>query len=251
MLIALAAAVGLLMGHLLDLVFDRFYTGESIGGALWRCSECRAPFRTVFLAPYVGFLQARGRCPDCGRPLPVRALVLPAGGAALFAASRLVFDEDFGGALLAGFFATVFLALTLTDLDRRLLPNRIVYPSVLLACALSWGWPDTSVAEVFAGGGAAVLLAAALLALSLPFGKGAFGMGDVKMIFLMGLVLGVPAVLPALFIGTLAAGAVALLLVATRLRGRRDYIPHGPFLALGAVIALFWGHAIWDWYTGP
>jgi len=155
-----------------------------------------------------------------------------------------------GPGLLGGLFATIFLTLTLTDLERRLLPNRIVYPSILLAAALSWGWPDNSVVEVLAGGGVAVAIAALLLLVSLPFGRGAFGLGDVKMIVLMGFVTGLPSVLIGVFVGTIAGAVAAAFLIITGLRSRRDYIPHGPFLALGAVVAIFWGPQIWDWYRG-
>src|SRR3989304_4060386 len=71
-----------------------------------------------------------GPCGACGRWLPLHAFLLAPGGAALFATSQLVF-EDLGPALLAGFFATIFLALAFTDLERRLLPNRVVYPSIV------------------------------------------------------------------------------------------------------------------------
>jgi prepilin signal peptidase PulO-like enzyme (type II secretory pathway) len=74
---------------------------------------------------------------------------------------------------------------------------------------------------------------------SLLFGAEAFGLGDVKMIVLIGFVVGFPAVVFALFLGTIMAGLVAGVLVVTRIRTLRDYIPHGPFLALGAVVALF------------
>ncbi len=250
MLILLAAAIGLLIGHLIDLVFRHFYTDERTGGRVYRCSECRASLRPVYALPILSFALTRGRCADCGKALPLRALLLPAGSAALFVVSCLVFEDGFGAALLGGLFSTVFLALTFTDLDRRLLPNRIVYPSILLAAALSWGWPETSVVEVFAGGATAALVAGTLLLLSLPFGAQAFGMGDVKMIVLMGFVLGVPSILVGIFIGTFTGGGAAAFLLATRLRSRRDYIPHGPFLAIGAVTALFWGQGIWDWYAG-
>lgn len=165
----------------------------------------------------------------------------------MFAVSALVFDS-LGPALLAGTYASIFLALTLTDLERRLIPNRVVYPALLLAAALSWAWPDTSVGQVFAGGLVAAGIAAGILVLSLPFGADAFGMGDVKMIVLVGLVVGLPAVIIGVLVGTLAAGVAAVLLLLSGRLGRRDYLPHGPFLALGAVVALFWGQDVWDWY---
>jgi prepilin signal peptidase PulO-like enzyme (type II secretory pathway) len=158
------------------------------------------------------------------------------------------FGRELGAGLLGGAFATMFFTLALTDMEKRLLPNRIIYPSIVFAVAFSWGWPETSVVEILAGGGVGVLIAAVLLLLSLPFGSEAFGMGDVKMIVLMGFVLGVPSVVVGVFLGTFIAGGAAAFLLITRLRSRKDYIPHGPFLAIGAVIALWWGQNIWDYY---
>lgn len=247
--ILIAAIAGLAMGHLMDLLFVRFYTSEPLDGPLFRCAKCRAPIRPVYFVPLAGLFTSGGRCPDCNERFPWRMLVLPVGGALLFAAAAAVFDDTAGG-LLAGFFATVFLTLTLTDLDRRLLPNRIVYPATLIAIAVSWAWPDRSVVEMLAGGLVAIAIAIALLAISLPFGPGAFGMGDVKMIVLIGFVVGLPSVLVGVVIGTLAAALVVGILVVTRLRKSSDYIPHGPFLALGAILALFWGAEIWDAYRG-
>jgi prepilin signal peptidase PulO-like enzyme (type II secretory pathway) len=197
----------------------------------------------------VGIVVAGGACPDCGARLPWRAMLLPLGSALMFAASYLVFD-DFWPGLLGGFFASIFLLLTLTDLDRRLLPNRIVYPSILVAAALSWVWPESSVLEVLAGGAVAVGIGVFLLLFSLLFGENAFGMGDVKMIILIGFVVGIPSVGIAVVLGTFAGGVGAAILLLFRVMGRRDYIPHGPFLALGAIIAMFWGQDIWDWYVG-
>jgi prepilin signal peptidase PulO-like enzyme (type II secretory pathway) len=143
----------------------------------------------------------------------------------------------------------MFFTLALTDMETRLLPNRIVYSGIVLAALFSWGWPEASIVEVFAGGGVGILIAGLFLLFSLPFGPDAYGMGDVKMIVLMGFVLGAPSVLVGVVVGTFAAGAVAAFLLITRLRGRKDTIPHGPFLALGAVIALWWGSNIWDAYV--
>jgi len=244
----IAAVVGLFVGQAFHLVFDRVYTDTPLGGPLNRCPACRASLHPAHTLPLVGLVLSRGRCPHCSARFPWHALLLPVGAAALFAVSTLVFDE-LGAGLLGGFFATVFLVLTLTDLDRRLIPNRIVYPSVVLAIALSWGWPDSSVVDVLAGGLVGVAIAAGLLLFSLPFGVNAFGMGDVKMIVLIGFVVGLPAIIVGAFLGTIGGGVAAALLLLLRLRSRRDYIPHGPFLALGAIVALFWGQDIWDWYT--
>jgi prepilin signal peptidase PulO-like enzyme (type II secretory pathway) len=247
--VVIAALAGLVLGHAVDLVFPRFYTGEALGGPLYRCASCRFPLRPIFGVPVIGYLAHDGKCPDCSEKLPIHALLLAPGAAAIFVASTLVFD-DLGAGLLGGFFGTVFLTLTFTDFERRLLPNRIVYPSVLIAIALSWAWPDSSFVDILAGGLVAIGIAAALLMLSLPFGAGAFGMGDVKMIVLIGFVVGLPAVAVGVVLGTFAAAAVTLTLMALRIVGRKDYVAHGPFLAFGAVLAMWWGEDIWDAYRG-
>jgi len=236
--IFLAALIGFAFGHVVHLVFDRFFSGEPLRGPFYECPACRSPITATSAIPYATLVLSGGRCPKCGEKLPWRAVILPAGAAGLFALSYLAFDE-FGAGLLGGFFATVFLTLTFTDLERRLLPNRIVYPSILLAIAFCWAWPDTSWVQILAGGAVAIGIAVLIYLFSLLFGPEAFGMGDVKMIVLIGFVVGFPAVIVAVLLGTIAAGIVAAVLVVTRIRGLRDYVAHGPFLAFGAVLALF------------
>jgi len=236
--IFLAALIGFAFGQLVHLVFDRFFSGEPLRGPFYECPACRSPITATSAIPYATIVLSGGRCPKCGEKLPWRTVILPAGAAGLFALSYLAFDE-FGAGLLGGFFATVFLTLTFTDLERRLLPNRIVYPSILLAIAFCWAWPDTSWAQILAGGAVAIGIAVLIYLFSLLFGPEAFGMGDVKMIVLIGFVVGFPAVIVAVLLGTIAAGIVAAVLVVTRIRGLRDYVAHGPFLAFGAVLALF------------
>ncbi|HET8943210.1 MAG TPA: A24 family peptidase [Dehalococcoidia bacterium] len=248
--VVIVGVIGLLCGHAIDLLWGRFYTGEQIIRPLHRCAECKTPSKPLYLLPFGGLLWGGARCPDCGASLNLRAIYLPVAAVLLFIVSWDSFGRELGAGVLGGFFATIFFTLALTDLETRLLPNRIIYPSILLAIAFCWAWPDTSVTEILAGGGIAVAISVALLLLSLPFGSDAFGMGDVKMIVLMGFVLGIPSVLVAVVLGTLAAGVGAALLLVTGLRGRKDYIPHGPFLSIGAILALWWGANIWDAYTG-
>ena len=237
-MIFLAALIGFAFGHVVHLVFDRFFSGEPLRGPFYECPACRSPITATSAIPYATIVLSGGRCPKCGEKFPWRAVILPAGAAGLFALSYLAFDE-FGAGLLGGFFATVFLTLTFTDLERRLLPNRIVYPSILLAIAFCWAWPNTSWVQILAGGAVAIGIVVLIYLFSRLFGPEAFGMGDVKMIVLIGFVVGFPAVIVAVLLGTIAAGVVAAVLVVTRIRGLRDYVAHGPFLAFGAVLALF------------
>jgi leader peptidase (prepilin peptidase)/N-methyltransferase len=240
-----AAFLGLIIGHLLELFLDRFYSDSPVRAPLVRCSACRSPLRLIYLLPLLGYISYRGRCPDCYQRLPVRALLLPVGSALLFALAALTSDE-WGPTILTGLFAAIFLALAATDLERRLIPNRVVYPAMLLAMAVSWAWPDRTVAQVFAGGGLAFAIMLAVYIVSL----GRFGFGDVKMATLMGFAAGFPAMILGLFFTAISAGLVAGFVLLTGIMRRGQYMPYGPFIAIGAIISLLWGDTIVDWYTG-
>ena len=240
-----AALIGLLVGHTVELSLDRSYSDSSLGGPPTRCPTCRSPIRAADLLPVAGYLLHLGRCPDCHQRLPLRALFLAPASALCFALAALATD-DWGATVLTGIFCAIFLALLFTDLERRLIPNRIVYPAALLAMAVSWAWPDRSAAQVFAGGG----LAFAIMLLMYIISMGRFGFGDVKMATLMGLAAGFPAMTVGLFFTAISAGLVALALLLTRIVRRGEYMPYGPFIALGAIVSLLWGAAIIDWYTG-
>jgi leader peptidase (prepilin peptidase)/N-methyltransferase len=234
----------------MDMFLDRFYSDEPLRQPLYRCPACRSSrVDLAFFWPLLGYLRHRGRCPACGERLPHRALFLPVGGGVLFSLAFFAVD-GVGAALLSGFFATLFLAMATTDLERRLIPNRIVYPAMVLAAALTWAWPaaDNAVGspwqDRFLGGGVAFALMLALYIL----GRGALGFGDVKMAALMGLVVGLGASIVGLLLMTLSAAAVILVLLALRILHRGDYIPYGPFIALGAIVVILWSGPILDWY---
>jgi prepilin signal peptidase PulO-like enzyme (type II secretory pathway) len=145
-------------------------------------------------------------------------------------------------ALIAAVFCWVLVIVTRTDLEHRLIPDRIVIPGAVLVL-VGRTIDDPSIEWILAGLGAGLGLF--LLVVAYPRGM---GLGDVKLAFFMGCGLGL-AVVVALFLGFVAAAAPAIaLLVQHGSAARKQKIPLGPFLALGAVIALFAGDAILDWY---
>jgi leader peptidase (prepilin peptidase)/N-methyltransferase len=173
----------------------------------------------------------------------LRAFTIPAG--ALVAA--LAFRPDQPGGLesaVTAAFCLLLVSISSTDFDRRRIPNVLVYPGVVAALLVAPFWDDRSVGDVLFGGlaalGAAVLLLLVGLAVGLAFraGESAFGIGDAKLIILIGLLTGWPAILTALLIGILLAGVVAVALLL--FRGRGTMYSYGPFLAAGAVVVLLW-----------
>ncbi|GAB4333986.1 MAG: hypothetical protein Kow0010_20790 [Dehalococcoidia bacterium] len=147
---------------------------------------------------------------------------------------------DAGPALMVATFALGLVVLASTDLERRRIPNRLTYPLMGAAAALSWAWPDRGTGDIWAGAAVAAGVAAAMFALGLVFGAAArttaFGLGDAKLIVLLGLLLGWPAVMSGLVFALLAGGAFSLgMIVSGRARGTFSY---GPFLAFGGLVVL-------------
>lgn len=171
-----------------------------------------------------------------GRPVGWRTLVCIATGAIAFGLLPGRLGDDRVAALLFGaWFVTLVIGLA-TDLDQRLLPDELTLPVIPIALlyALSGGnplvGPDWPVAVV-----AAIAIPAVLYLPSIPFGAGAFGIGDVKLLVGVGLLTGASRALGGVLVGLVVAGVTLLVLLALRRIGRRSYVPFGPFLILGAL----------------
>jgi leader peptidase (prepilin peptidase)/N-methyltransferase len=165
--------------------------------------------------------------------------------AALFAATVLVLGADDGGELALGLvFCALLVVVTLTDLDRRVIPNAVLLAGTVSGVAIAAATDAASLGErVMAAATAGGLLF--LVALAYPRGM---GMGDVKLAAVMGLYLG-SAVAPALLIAFATGALLGLVLIARGgFAARKRAIPFGPFLALGGVVALWCGGAVVDWY---
>ena len=153
-------------------------------------------------------------------------------------------DTEFRYLLLAGL-AIALVTAAVTDLRRRQIDNWL-NAAVALAAPLYWWatglslWPGVAIQIGMA--------MAVFFGFAIVFGGGGMGGGDVKFAAALGFWLGWPGILLGLFIGFVAGGAISLLLLATGLRGRKDFIPFGPFIALGAWIALLYGKNILAWY---
>ena len=242
-LAALAFAPGLAIGSFLNVVAARLPLHRSIVSPGSACMSCETPLAWYDNVPLVSFLLLRGRCRHCGASIPWRYPVVEAATALLIAGAALKFgwSREFG---VAAAFAAVLVTVSATDLERRIIPNRIVVPgAVVLLAAQTLIHP--SVEWIAAALGASMFFF--LAALAYP---GGMGMGDVKLAFLMGAVLGrtVPV---ALLAGMLFALAPSVVLLARHGNAARKMaIPFGPFLALGGLLALFAGHPILNWYLG-
>jgi leader peptidase (prepilin peptidase)/N-methyltransferase len=242
--VALATLFGAVIGSFLNVVAYRLPRSESLAHPGSRCPHCETPIKARDNIPVLGWLALRGRCRQCHEPIAVRYPLVEALSAVLAVAVVLVkhspHDLALGLTLVA-----VLIAVSLIDLDHRIIPNRITAPAAVAAVAIGLATrPSGVVAQLASGAAAAGFLL--IFALAYPAGM---GMGDVKLAGVLGLFLG-PSVAVAIMIAVVAGSLVGGFLMA-RLgvkEGRKTGIPFGPYLALGGVVALLVGPAVLHWY---
>jgi leader peptidase (prepilin peptidase)/N-methyltransferase len=236
-LAALALAPGLARGSVLNVVAARVPLRRSIVRPPSACMECGHEIAWHDNVPVLSWLLLRGRCRDCGTHIPARYPLVEAVSGLLVAACVWTFGLH-AEAAVAAFFCLALVAVSATDLEHRIIPNRIVLPAaavVLVAQTAVHPSPEWAIGALAAS---AFLLVAAL---AYP---GGMGMGDVKLALLLGAMLGrtVPV---ALFVGMAAALVPGIVLLARHgSKGRKMGVPLAPVLALGSLVALFWGHPL-------
>jgi leader peptidase (prepilin peptidase) / N-methyltransferase len=232
---------GLALGSFLGVVVARVPLRRSVVRPGSACMSCETPIPWYDNVPVLSYALLRGRCRRCGTRIPPRDLAIELSTACLLVGCVLAFGFTLQAAAAAIGCAALVVA-TATDLERRIVPNRVVLPAFVAVLALntiahpSPEWPLGAV------GAAGFLLAAAL---AYP---GGMGMGDVKLALLIGAMLGRMTPVGVLLGLLLALIPSVVLLVRHGSRARRLAIPLAPFLAAGAVVALFAGQHILDAY---
>ena len=242
----LAFLGGLLVGSFITVVAHRVPRGESIVGGRSHCPSCGAQIAARDNIPVVSWLLLRGRARCCGAPISPRYPLAELAVAALFAATTLVYLDDPAEIAIGLVFVAMLAAITLTDLERRIIPNKILVVGAIACLAIVAATDPGSLPERLA---AAAIGGGVMFAVVLAYPAG-MGLGDVKLVAVMGLFLGralAPAVLAALLAGTI----VGLVLIARHgSEARKRAIPFGPFLALGGVVGLLVGEQLVDLYLG-
>ena len=235
---------GLVIGSFVTVVGYRVPRGESIVGPRSRCTTCGAQIAAYDNIPVFSWVILRGRSRCCGDRISARYPVTELSLGALYLATVAVLWGDATEVVLGLVFVTALVAVTLTDLDRRVIPNKILLVTAVAGVAVAAvgdpsSLPERAIAAAAAGGGLF------LVALAYPRGM---GLGDVKLAAVMGLYLG-RNVAPALLVALVTGSIVGLAMIARHgAEARKRAIPFGPFLALGGVVGLLAGDQLVDWY---
>ncbi len=243
--ITFAGVLGAIFGSFLNVVIHRLPRHESVVSPASHCPGCDMPVRPYDNIPILSWLLLRGHCRGCGEPISPRYPLVEAGTAALCVGAVLAHDSVSSIALSIALILIVVPAAVI-DLEHKIIPNKITALGAGLALVLGTALdPSGEVTRLIAGAAAGGFLLIAALAY-----PGGMGMGDVKLAAVMGLFLG-SAVAPAILIALVSGVTVGAVVVAHKgaAEGRKTAIPFGPFLAFGALVAVFVGQDIVQLYV--
>ncbi len=257
MLGVIVFAIGASVGSFVNVVSDRVPSGKSIVRPRSYCDACQRPLSNLENVPILSFLWLRGKCRTCDARIPGRVIAIEGLTGAIFVLVYLKFGlgVEF---LVLGAAAALLLTVAVIDLEHKLILYRITFPSIALLIVASPFWAQLGFTRHFLGSSDMI----ASVSNSLVAGLGAFlfffvihvvyppgmGGGDPWLAGLIGLLVGLPGVIVAVWGGIVSGGLVAIALLALRLKGRKDEIPFGPFLALAGIATLLWGPEIMSGY---
>ena len=239
---------GLAVGSFLNVCITRLPADESVVTPGSRCRSCRTPIRWFDNIPAVSYVMLAGQCRQCRSPIGVRYPMVEIATALAFGLQAFVHWPDLPLIFARLVLTALLVVLFSTDLETRRLPNLLTIPGTVVGLALSLALPPgfaASVAGVALGGGVLLLLRWIWLRAT---GVDGMGLGDVKMLAMIGAFLGWQQVIVVLFLASISGAVAGILLVASG-RSMQSSLPFGTFLAIAAFIAALVGDDLFAWYV--
>jgi len=241
---------GALIGSFLNVCIYRLPRHESVAWPGSHCPACGHPIAWYDNLPLLSYLMLAGRCRHCAVRIPWRYPVVEALNALGYLGLLWFFGPSWA-TVAYGLLYSALLVVAGTDLSHKIIPNVITFPGMIVgllsaATILPLGLVNGLIG-LLVGGGILWVLAWASPYL---FGKEGMGGGDIKLLGMIGAFLGWKPALMTIMVGSFLGSVVGISLIAARIIKREDYIPFGPFLVCGALVALFFGQALLDWYQG-
>lgn len=241
---------GALIGSFLNVCIYRLPRHESVAWPGSHCPACNGAIAWYDNVPLVSYLVLKGRCRHCAVRIPLRYPIIEALNALGYVSVLWFFGLEWSTVVYGALYSALLVAAG-TDLSHKIIPNAVTFPGIAVgllsaATVLPLGLVNGLIG-LLVGGGILWLLAWASPYL---FGKEGMGGGDIKLLAMIGAFLGWKPALMTIMVGSLLGSVVGISLIAAGLIKRQDYIPFGPFLVCGALVALFFGQSILDWYQG-
>lgn len=254
----LAFVLGASIGSFVNVVADRLPRGESLLHPPSHCPACGRRLSALELVPVFSYVALRGRCYQCHGAIPLRVLGVELVMGLLALHVWLTSAVSVESLVVFGY-ASLFLLLAAIDLEHGIIPDMLVYPGLVLSLLLAPWWQDLGLYREFLGSAGRVnvllgslvggLLGAGAFAVVILIYPRSMGWGDVKMGGLIGLISGIPGTVVALMVSVVSGGLLAFLFLMVGRRRFGQSMPFGPFLALGALLALLWAGPLWKWYV--
>lgn len=234
--------VGLFIGSFLNVCISRIPEGESVIFPRSHCPGCGRCLTAAELLPVISYLVQRGKCRGCGGEVSWRYPAVELLTAGVFV---LLFTRFTGvGFYLQAFLYSVMIVIFFIDLDRQIIPNRLVILLLVFALVVQVFWPVQPWGTALIGGllGGGVFLGLALVS------RGGMGGGDIKLVTVLGFWFGWVNLLLMMFLAFFVGGLVGSVLLLTGLKKRKEGIAFGPFLVLASFVVSMWGRPLLDWY---
>ncbi len=246
----ISCLLGGLIGSFLNVCIYRLPRQESIVWPGSHCPVCSHSIAWYDNIPVVSYLVLAGRCRHCSASIPFRYPLVETLNALGYAGVFWFFGLSWAAVAYALLYSAL-LVVAGTDLSHKMIPNAVTFPGIVVglisaATVLPLGFLN-GLLGVLVGGGILWLLA---WASPYIFGKEGMGGGDIKLLAMIGAFLGWKPALMTIMVGSFLGSLVGVTLIVTRMIKREDYIPFGPFLVCGALVALFFGQSLLDWYQG-
>ena len=240
---AVAFVLGSIVASFANVCIHRLPLRQSVVYPASRCPSCQHPLRPWHNLPIISFVALRGRCAFCQARISWRYPLVESLGGLLY----LTGYHQLGLSVPAFAYAllvTALLIVSFIDLAHMIIPDAVTLPGLAVGVAVSLLPSSIGFANAVAGAclGGGIFL---LIALIYPAGMGG---GDVKLIAMIGAFVGWQAVLVTIILSAFCGAVCGLTLILLGLKGRRDPIPFGPFLAVGGIAAMLWGEALLAWY---
>jgi leader peptidase (prepilin peptidase) / N-methyltransferase len=240
---------GLIIGSFCNVVIYRLPQGKSIITPGSRCPACTMPIHPWDNIPVLSYLLLRGRCRACKEPISVRYPTVELVSGGLYVLLWLKYGFTIPLAVNAALTSTL-LAVAVIDYDHKIIPNTITLPGIVIGLGLSIlsvlsidVLPITPLASLLGvlGGGVFFYLIALV-------SRGGMGGGDIKLIAMIGAFLGWQGAFFTILSGALLGSLVGVSLMVLGKNGRKDKVPFGPFLSIGAILFTLWGDELIHWY---
>jgi leader peptidase (prepilin peptidase)/N-methyltransferase len=236
---------GLIIGSFLNVVIYRLPENESIITPPSHCSECGTRLGPLDLVPILSFLFFRGRCRYCDNHISWQYPAVELLTGILYLLSYLKFGLSLDLIIYLGLIS-ILIVCSFIDLKYKIIPNKITYPGIIIGLVLSLFFNHITIKSSLMG---LVIPAGLLLLLAIIF-KGGMGLGDVKLVGMIGVFIGYGYTLAGIFLGALVGSIVFLPLLIAGKVSRKTRIPFGPLISLGAVIMILFGSELIGWYLG-